>query len=45
MVNEKETKRKSVSDTDIGKKLKAEIDDLKMLLTAYREGIIKESGK
>ncbi len=45
MVNEKETKRKCVADTDIGKRLQAEIEDLKMLLTAYREGMIQESGK
>jgi fructose-1,6-bisphosphatase-3 len=42
MVNEKETERKSVSDTDIGKTLKEEIEGLKLLLTAYREGKIKE---
>lgn len=34
--------RKRVSDTDIGKKIKEEISDLKMLLTAYKEGILKE---
>lgn len=43
MVNEKETERKSVADTDIGKELQEEIDDLKLLLQAYREGRIKES--
>lgn len=42
MVNEKEVNRKRVVDTDIGRKLQKEIEDLKMLLTAYREGIIKE---
>ena len=35
-------KRKRVADTDIGKKLQEEIDDLKMLLSAYREGELKE---
>lgn len=35
-------KRKRVADTDIGKKLQEEIDDLKQLLVAYREGILKE---
>ena len=34
--------RKRVADTDIGVKLKEEIDDLKQLLVAYREGILKE---
>lgn len=34
--------RKRVADTDIGRKLQEEIDDLKMLLKAYREGELKE---
>ncbi len=34
--------RKRVRDTDIGKELMAQIEDLKMLLTAYRKGLIKE---
>ena len=34
--------RKRVSDTDIGKKLIEEIEDLKQLLIAYREGELKE---
>ena len=34
--------RKRVKDTDIGKELMAQITDLKMLLTAYRKGLIKE---
>ena len=34
--------RKRVADTDIGKKLKEEIEDLKQLLSAYREGNLKE---
>ena len=34
--------RKRVKDTDIGKDLMAQITDLKMLLTAYRKGLIKE---
>ena len=42
MVNEKETERKSVAETDIGKQLQEEIDDLKLLLQAYREGKIKQ---
>ncbi len=43
MVNEKVTERKNVSDTDIGKTLQEEIDGLKLLLKAYREGKIKET--
>ena len=42
MVNEKETQRKSVADTDVGKDLQEEIDDLKLLLEAYRAGKIKQ---
>lgn len=34
--------RKKVSDTDIGSKLKGEIEELEALLKAYRCGIIKE---
>lgn len=34
--------RKRVKDTDIGKDLMDQIADLKMLLTAYRKGLIKE---
>ena len=34
--------RKRVADTDIGKKLIEEIEDLKQLLIAYREGELKE---
>ena len=34
--------RKRVADTDIGKDLKNQIKDLKMLLAAYRKGFIKE---
>ncbi len=34
--------RKIVEDTDIGRRIKEEITDLKMLLMSYREGIIKE---
>ena len=42
MVNENKVERKSVGDTDIGIKLKKEIKNLKLLIDAYREGIIKE---
>ena len=43
MVNATETERKRVADTDIGKQIQEEIDDLKLLLVAYKEGKIKES--
>ena len=43
MVNATETERKSVADTDIGKDIQEEIDYLKLLLAAYKEGKIKES--
>ncbi|MEF9919200.1 MAG: fructose-bisphosphatase class III, partial [Eubacterium sp.] len=34
--------RKRVKDTDIGKKITAQLHDLEMLIAAYRKGIIKE---
>jgi len=40
MVKPNESTRKRVADTDIGTKLKQEIEDLKMLYTAYRDGIL-----
>ena len=40
MVKEKESKRKRVADTDIGKELKREIEGLKMLHSAYMDGIL-----
>jgi fructose-1,6-bisphosphatase-3 len=40
---EKQPVRKRVGDTDIGKSLRQQIQDLEMLLEAYREGIIKEN--
>ena len=43
MVNEQETQRKNVADTDVGREIQEEIDDLKLLLKAYREGKIKQS--
>lgn len=43
MVNAKETERKRVADTDVGKEIQEEIDDLKLLLNAYKEGKIKEN--
>lgn len=41
-VIETETERKLVRDTDIGKDLLHQIDELKCLLGAYRQGLIKE---
>lgn len=43
MVGLEKVNRKYVGDTDIGEKLKSEIRDLEMLLTAYRRGLIKEN--
>ncbi|MBR4026555.1 MAG: fructose-1,6-bisphosphatase [Lachnospiraceae bacterium] len=34
--------RKTVADTDLGKALQEEIEDLEQLLQAYREGVIEE---
>lgn len=34
--------RRMVGDTDVGKELKEQIQDLEMLLSAYRSGILKE---
>lgn len=34
--------RKRVGDTDVGVELKSQIKDLKLLLHAYRKGVIKE---
>ncbi|EHI97784.1 Fructose-1,6-bisphosphatase class 3 [Clostridium sp. DL-VIII] len=36
--------RKKVGDTDVGKELKNQIKDLKLLLKAYRKGLINEIG-
>ena len=36
-------KRLIVADTDIGKRLKNQIDDLERLLKAYSDGTLKES--
>ncbi|MGL5753456.1 MAG: fructose-1,6-bisphosphatase [Paraclostridium sp.] len=40
---ERKIDRKYVRDTDIGKEIEENIKDLKLLLLAYRTGIIKES--
>ena len=34
--------RKHVRDTDVGRVLQEKINDLKMLLGAYRKGVLKE---
>ncbi|WP_291633769.1 fructose-1,6-bisphosphatase [Clostridium sp.] len=42
IVLEKSTNRKRVIDTDVGLDIKDQIEDLELLLTAYRKGLIKE---
>ena len=42
MVVEKTTERKRVRDTDTGKAIMSQVEDLEMLITAYRKGLIKE---
>ena len=42
MVVEKKLERKTVGDTDIGNDIKRQIEDLKLLLNAYRRGLINE---
>ncbi len=39
---ETNAKRKRVNDTDVGKEITAQIEDLKMLLAAFSKGLIKE---
>lgn len=39
---ETQAKRKRVRDTDIGKELQLQVNDLKQLLNVYRKGFIKE---
>ncbi len=39
---EKSTVRKRVKDTDVGKEVLVQVEDLKMLLAAFRKGVIKE---
>lgn len=36
--------RKLVADTDVGKQIKRDVEDLKLLLAAYQRGVIKEKG-
>jgi fructose-1,6-bisphosphatase-3 len=42
-VVEHKAKRKTVRDTDAGIKLEEEVEDLKLLLMAYKKGLIKET--
>ena len=42
ILKENIAKRKRVADTDIGARLREEIQDLKELLNAYKEGVLKE---
>lgn len=42
IILETEVDRMKVADTDIGKDLKLQIEDLERLLDAYRKGVIKE---
>lgn len=42
IIIESNATRKRVRDTDNGKKMQLQIEDLKMLLAAYRKGLIKE---
>jgi fructose-1,6-bisphosphatase-3 len=42
VVVEKSLERKRVRDTDTGKELMTQVEDLEMLITAYRKGLIKE---
>lgn len=43
MVNAIRTERKKVADTDVGKELQKEIEELKLLLAAYRDGSLTET--
>ena len=38
------SKRILVGDTDVGRELKEQIEDLKLLIRAYKDGVIKENG-
>ncbi|MDU7904791.1 MAG: fructose-bisphosphatase class III [Peptostreptococcaceae bacterium] len=40
---ERNKKRKYIRDTDAGKEIVERINDLKLLLLAYRKGIVKET--
>jgi len=42
VVVEHQQKRRRVRDTHIGRDIQSQVDDLKLLLLAYRKGLIKE---
>ena len=42
VMDENVVKRKTVADTDTGRKLKEQIEELEELLEAYRSGILVE---
>ena len=39
---ERQEYRQKISDTDIGRDLQALIDDLRLLLDSYRDGVVAE---
>lgn len=43
MIVDRKVERRRVGDTDIGCILKKQIKELKLLLMAYRKGLIKEN--
>lgn len=43
-VEERMKQRQTVADTDIGKQLEIKIEDLKVLIQAYQDGIVREHG-
>ena len=43
IIVETKSKRMKVKDTDIGKNIQTQINDLKKLLKAYRIGLIKSN--
>jgi fructose-1,6-bisphosphatase-3 len=45
LVLEQVVERKTVGDTDIGIALNQQIDELKLLLSAYRKGLIKQQSR
>jgi len=42
IIIERTAKRKRVADTDVGKDIQLQVNDLKMLLASFRKGLIKE---
>lgn len=45
VIVEQVSRRRSVADTDTGKEMEENIDDLTNLLSAYREGVIREKDR